>query len=61
MENKKSSRKWLVIILLLLFLVGIVVGGWLLFGGDRNHADTLVNMPSGLCVMQRPPFFMVVI
>lgn len=43
MENKKSSRKWLVIVILLLFLVGIAVGCVLLFGGDRNHDDTLGN------------------
>lgn len=43
MENKKSSRKWLVIVIVLLFLVGIAVGCVLLFGGDRNHDDTLGN------------------
>lgn len=43
MENKKSSRKWLVIVILLLFLVGIAVGCVLLFGGDRNNDGTLGN------------------
>ena len=41
MENKKSSRKWLVIVIVLLFLVGIAVGCVLLFGGDRNNDSTL--------------------
>lgn len=43
MEKKKSSRKWLAIVIVLLFLVGIAVGCVLLFGGDRNHDDTLGN------------------
>lgn len=43
MENKKSSRKWLVVVIVLLFLVGIAVGCVLLFGGDRNNDDTLSN------------------
>ena len=43
MENKKSSRKWLVVVIVLLFLVGIAVGCVLLFGGDRNNDSTLGN------------------